>query len=641
MIKQGLVWVIGLAGLVLGIGIGTRLDAFLGGAPTNAQTASSPGMADDAPVYQSGPYKVSVAVNPEAPTVGNNKLMVKVMDAQGNPVEDAQIEAFGQMPAMGAMPAMRAPAHLEPVAPGEYAGPMNLEMSGEWPLSVKVEKPGMGATALSFDMATGRPGLQLTSGGTKLKSAGSQAASTGGMSTDAPRYRAGQFKFDVEVEPETPKVGENRLIIDLQDQEGNPISDAQVKAVAEMPAMGAMPAMQAQADIEETAPGEYVGTFDLSMSGEWPLSIEIQKKGMHGQRVTFDMATGRPGLQIVSGAVAEGQSGMQAMQMEEAPPGSIMVDSQRRQLIGVATGEVAYQDFTRTIRAVGLVTYDERRLSDVNLRFDAWIGALYADYVGEHVSKGEALFTVYGPDLLAAQREYLEVLKSRSDQTTGLVEAARKRLLLFDMTATQIKELESRGEPLDYVPILAPRSGTVVEKQVVTGTANPAGTTLMRIADLSQVWVEAEVYEAELPLVQEGMSAVISLPYLPGKIYRAKVDYVYPYLQGMTRTGRVRLTLNNPDGVLKPDMYAEVKLQADLGRRLVVPEEAVVFAGDSRVVFEDFGGGRLAPRKILTGLRNEGYIEVLDGLQPGDKVVTSGNFLIASETRLKAGIEQW
>jgi len=173
---------------------------------------------------------------------------------------------------------------------------------------------------------------------------------------------------------------------------------------------------------------------------------------------------------------------------------------------------------------------------------------------------------------------------------------------------------------------VAPRGGTVIAKRVVAGTAQPAGAPLLRIADLSHVWAEAEIYEDEIPFVEEGTPAVITLPYLPGNMYEARVEYVYPYLQGMTRTGRVRLTLNNPDGVLKPDMFAEVQLKADLGGHLVVPEEAVIFAGKSRSVFEDLGGGRLSPRKVRTGQRNEGYIEILAGLQAGDKVVTSGNF---------------
>jgi membrane fusion protein, copper/silver efflux system len=642
MSKRGLACFIGLAGLVLGVVIGIQLNDiqldgiqlndFLGADSRDAQMASSPGMPDDAPVYRSGPFKISVAVTPEVPEVGQNKLMVKVMDAHGKPLEDAQIQAFGQMSAMGAMPAMRAPAQLQRIAPGEYMGPMKLGMSGEWPLSVNIKKPGMGATALSFDMATGRPGLELTSGGTMVQSAGADTDS------GEPKYHSGPFNLDVTVEPKAPQVGKNRLVISLNDEDGKSIARAKIHAQATMPAMGAMGAMQAPVTFKETAPGRYAGTFQLPMSGSWPLSIQIQKEGMGSQTISFDMATGRPGLQIISGAVAADHLGMQAA---PTPPGTIMVDSHRRQLIGVKIGKVTYRDLTRRIRAVGQVVYNESKLSDVTLRFEAWIGELYADYVGKHVKQGDVLFTVYGPELLAAQQQYLEVLKSRSGLTDGLIDAARKRLLLWDMTPAQIDELERRGEPLDYVPIMAPRSGTVVEKHVVTGTANPVGKTLMRIADLSQVWVEAEVYEGELPLVKEGMLAVVTPPYLPGKIFKAKIDYVYPYLQNMTRTGRIRLTLPNSDGDLKPHMYAEVNLKADLGRRLVVPEEAVIFAGDERVVFEDLGGGRLAPRKIKTGQRNEDYIEVLKGLQPGDKVVTSGNFLIASETSLKAGIQQW
>ena len=295
---------------------------------------------------------------------------------------------------------------------------------------------------------------------------------------------------------------------------------------------------------------------------------------------------------------------------------------------------------TRTIRAEGRIGYDESRLADVSLKFDAWIGELHADYVGVRVDKGEPLFTVYGPALLAAQQEYLE-LKRRGSASPTLLSAARKRLALWDMSDGEIATLEKRGEPFDYVAMHAPISGTVVAKNVVEGTAHKAGMTLLRIADLSQVWVEADIYEGELPLVAEGMPVTVTLPYLLGEQFEGRVDYIYPYLDGASRTGRVRLTVANPEGHLKPEMYAEVKLQADLGRRVAVPEEAVIIAGELRVVFEDLGGGRLAPRKVQTGQRAGGFIEIIAGIEAGDRVVTSGNFLIASESRLKAGMEQW
>jgi Cu(I)/Ag(I) efflux system membrane fusion protein len=222
-----------------------------------------------------------------------------------------------------------------------------------------------------------------------------------------------------------------------------------------------------------------------------------------------------------------------------------------------------------------------------------------------------------------------------------MIDAARRRLELWDVSAEEIAALEQRQTPLDYVPIAAPRSGVVVSTSVVEGSSRPAGTTLMRIADLSEVWVEAQVYEADLAMVSVGMPATVTLPYLPGQRFEGEIDYVYPFLDAASRTTRVRMSLDNTDGVLKPDMYAEILLAADFGERLVVPTEAVIFAGETRVVFENLGGGRLAPRRIQTGLRNAGYIEVLDGLEAGAQIVTSGTFLIAAESRLSSGLEQW
>jgi Cu(I)/Ag(I) efflux system membrane fusion protein len=209
------------------------------------------------------------------------------------------------------------------------------------------------------------------------------------------------------------------------------------------------------------------------------------------------------------------------------------------------------------------------------------------------------------------------------------------------MSTQEIKALEQRGEPQDYVPIYAPRSGTLIERHIADGSAAKMGQTLLTIADLSRVWIEAEVFEADLDLVKVGMAASVTLPYLPGRTYSATVEYVYPYLHEQTRTGRIRLSLANQNGELKPGMYAEVSLKVEIGHKLSVPEEAILVAGDSRVVFVDLGGGRLKPVWIKAGRNAQGFVEVLDGLSLGDVVVTSGNFLIAAETRLKTGIDQW
>ena len=230
-------------------------------------------------------------------------------------------------------------------------------------------------------------------------------------------------------------------------------------------------------------------------------------------------------------------------------------------------------------------------LKKVSLKYDAWIGELDADYVGAYITRGQRLFSIYSPELLAAQQEYLEARRrlSRRASDDSLLSAARQRLKLWDVSDSEIAALEERGAPREYVPIYSSAEGTVVAKHIDSGSAAKSGETLLRIADLSQVWVEAELYEADLEMVREGTAASISLPYLPGRSFDAAIDYVYPYLDQTSRTGGVRLTLNNADGVLKPDMYAEVSLTIELGHRLAIPEDAVLFAGASRVVFVDLG----------------------------------------------------
>ena len=596
-------------------------------------TATANGPSALQPAYRAGPFQLGIELDPETPHVGNNTLNLVLLDHQGQTVSGATIKAVAEMPAMGAMAAMQAPADMTEIEPGLYRGIFEPAMEGSWPLTLQISKEGVGSARVSFDLATGRKGLQPASGVTALAQEGEGTDEVG--TTELP-YRSGPYRLDVSIEPATPRVGENVLSVVLRNADGEPLENAEIKVVAEMPAMGAMPAMQAPAEMMQIEPGLYRGAFEPSMEGSWPLTLKIQAPGMPARQISFDLATGREGLQLASGAVRTDGGDM----ADEAPPGTVTLDNRRRQLIGVKTAEAQAMAMTRTIRAAGRIAYDETRLADVSLKFDAWIGELDADYVGVAVAKGEPLFPVYGPELLAAQQEYLE-LKRRGSASPTLLSAARKRLALWDMSDGEIATLEKRGEPFDYVAMHAPISGTVVVKNVVEGTAHKAGMTLLRIADLSQVWVEADIYEGELPLVTPGMPVTVTLPYLPGEQFEGRVDYIYPYLDGASRTGRVRLTVANPEGHLKPEMYAEVKLQADLGRRVVVPEEAVIIAGELRVVFEDLGGGRLVPRKVQTGQRAGGLIEIIKGIEAGDKIVTSGNFLIASESRLKAGMEQW
>lgn len=592
--------------------------------------------ANDTP-YRAGPFRFGLSIQPTTPRVGENTFTLVLNDADGNPVADANIEAIAEMPAMGSMAAMRAPADIKETSPGTYMGTFEPYMEGSWPLSLRIGKEELGSVRVNFDLATGRKGLQLSSGATNTAKTGADSTKT-----DQLPYRSGEFMFDANITPRVPRVGKNTLSIRLKTVDGEPIDNASISAIAEMPAMGSMAAMRAPADMEQVGPGEYKGNFEPYMEGSWPLTLEIAAPGIPERRVNFDLATGREGIQLSSGASRTGASQTDDDMMEEAPPGAVTLDSRRTQMIGVKKALAEFRPLTRSIRTVGKVDYDQTRISDVTLKFDAWIGELYADAPGKHIRKDEPLFTVYSPELLSAQQEYLELRKRSGTSTANsLLTAARKRLLLWDMSAKEITALEQRGTPFDYVVIRAPRAGVLVSKNIVEGSSHRAGMTLLRIADLSQLWIEADVYEADLALVSAGMRASISLPNVNKTTHEATVVFVYPYVDAVTRTARLRFEIDNADGELKPDMYAQATLIADLDERLAVPEAAVIIAGQTRYVFEDIGDGRFAPRKVKTGVRADGYIEILDGLDDGDCVVTSGNFLIASESRLKAGIDQW
>ena len=334
---------------------------------------------------------------------------------------------------------------------------------------------------------------------------------------------------------------------------------------------------------------------------------------------------------------------------QEVESGVVTLNPQRRQAIGIRTAVVERRPVSIRTRAVGKIVYDETRLAEVTVKYPGWVGALRADATGVRVRRGEPLFTLYSPELYATQEELLTAIASRSaaratsapERADYLVEAARQRLRLWDIDDPQIEEILARGEPQKYLPILSPVDGYVIEKSIVQGAAVEPGQALYRIAGLDRIWIEAEVYESELPLVSLGQEALVTLPYLPGQTFRGRVSFVYPYLAEQTRTGRIRVELPNPGLELKPDMYANVELVSERGMRLVVPEEAVLYTGPRRLVFLDLGEGRLRPQEIQVGPKSGDFYEVLSGLEEGELVVTSGNFLVAAESRLKSALHHW
>ena len=332
----------------------------------------------------------------------------------------------------------------------------------------------------------------------------------------------------------------------------------------------------------------------------------------------------------------------------EAPTVEIPVD--RQQLIGVKVFEAALKPLQKNIRTVGRIEYDERRISTVNMKFEGWIEKLHVDYTGRYVKKGEPLAEIYSPELIATQQELINITKwtkqskdvrdeniSRmlSKDSETLAEAAKQRMRLWDISDAQIKKIEEIGKPVRTLTLYSPVSGYVVQKTALQGMKVMPGDKLFDIADLSSVWVVSDVYEYDLPFVKVGQTAHISLSYFPGKEFASKVDYIYPALSAETKTAKVRFTLPNPGGLLKPQMFTNVELKVNLGNRLTVPEESVIDTGLRQVVYVDKGDGNFEPREVMTGIKAEGMVEVTNGLKAGEKVAFSANFLIDSEAQLK------
>jgi len=319
----------------------------------------------------------------------------------------------------------------------------------------------------------------------------------------------------------------------------------------------------------------------------------------------------------------------------------------RQQLIGVKTAVVGKQQLETAIRAVGKVDYDEQRIAHVNLRISGWVEDLFVGYTGQLVRKRQPLFTLYSPDLVAAQDEYLLALRAEEqvrdsplpevrEQAAQMVQAARDRLRLWTITDQQITELARRGTAQTYLTIFSPIAGHVIDKQVFKGMFVEPQTKVYVIADLSAVWVHAEIYEYEVPFVRVGQSATLTLDAYPGESFHGRVTYIYPYMNKEARTVKVRLEFLNPGSRLKPDMYGTVVIRVDRGRKLAVPDQAVLDSGIRKIVFVAKGKGLFEPRQVTLGPKVGPYYEVIEGLVEGDRIVTSGTFLLDSESKLMA-----
>ena len=339
----------------------------------------------------------------------------------------------------------------------------------------------------------------------------------------------------------------------------------------------------------------------------------------------------------------EGMAGMPGM--SAAPSGAVAIPAVARQLIGVRSASAAYTTLTQEIRTVGTVGYDERGLTQVTLKISGWVREVFVNSIGRPVRKGEPLFTFYSPDLLATQDEYLLAVKTQAQLATSpldeakanaasLVASARERLRLWDLTDAQITALEHRGKAEPVLTVYAPSSGIVLKREALPGKYVEPGTTLYEVADLSTVWISADIYESEVASVKLDQPISVSFSAYPGETFRGNMAYIYPSVNMEARTVRVRFELPNPELKLKPGMYGNVTLQTDAVKALVVPKEAVLETGLRQLVFMDRGQGQYEQTLVKLGRRSQDEVEVMEGLKEGDRIVTSANFLLDAESKL-------
>lgn len=341
---------------------------------------------------------------------------------------------------------------------------------------------------------------------------------------------------------------------------------------------------------------------------------------------------------------------MPGMAMENSASGEspkVFIAPEKQQTIGIHSVPAKRKEIASEIRTLGRVAFDETRVTHIHTKVNGWIQDVFVNFVGQPVKRGQPLFTVYSPDLLSTQQEYLLALRSQKQLgnssyswvakgSNDLAESARERLKLWDVPDSEIRSIEKTGEPIKALTVFSPVGGVVMERSAYHhGTYITPEMELYMIVDLSKVWLLADVYEKDLSLIRTGQTAEIEYPYGNQKSISGKVSFFYPTLNAQTRTGQVRIELPNPDNQLKPDQYLNVRIQVEKAEQLVVPSDAVLNTGEQQYVFIDSGDGYFEPREVKAGVQTPDGTAIEDGLKEGEPVVTAANFLLDSESKLK------
>lgn len=487
----------------------------------------------------------------------------------------------------------------------------------------------------------------------------------GGSAEGPPRgeFTAGDYRFKISQEPAVIGPGANRLAVQVQDPQGSAVAGARLRAVLLHPGDvdHSTPHLDLVAD--ETRPGHYQVELELAGEGTWPLVLEIQAEGGGHADLVLQLTPGSDRIETlaatpagiayytcpmhpsVKGAAA-GQCPLCGMDLtpvshEDLASGSVVVDARRRQLIGLQTAAAHTGPLTEEIRLIGTVRYDPAGTVDVALPLRGTVGEVFVSQEGTTVARGTPLFTISSPELRAREQELLDALRRSQDGQSAELRFARRSLLALGVSNEDVEQLLRERRAAPARTIVAPTAGRVHWTQVLPGMGFESGQSLLQIVDPARVQVTATVYENDLPLLRGKMPARVRLPYLGGTELRGTITHLGSALNRHSHTIDAYISLNYQGPPLPQNASADVFLDLVHAPQVLVPEEAVIHAGDTRLVFVDLGEGRLAPRRIHTGRRNRTEVQVLDGLQPGDQVVTAGAFLLASESKLKTGIEQW
>lgn len=411
------------------------------------------------------------------------------------------------------------------------------------------------------------------------------------------------------------------------------------KAMADMPGMGSDSTKKPESSGKDMA--NKAATKNPTPSGE--RKIVYYYDSMNPTFRSPKPGTATDGMPLVPRYADEEEA------TANMPVGTVKVPEGKQQLIGVTTAIVQREPLFRTIRAVAQLTADETKLAHVHLKVTGWIDKVYVDYIGQLVKKGQPLFTLYSPDLVSTEQEYLIARRGKqylgdstfpdaSQGAESLLRSARERLRLWDISDEQIKKLDETGEVTRTLTFYSPITGFVLDRKAFPQTNVTPDMELYSMADLSTIWATAEIYEYEVPYVRVGQKAQMEVSYVTGKTYSGRVTYILPTVDPQTRTVKVRVEFANPKFELKPGMFSEILLKIDYGSQIVVPPDAVLDSGDKQTVFVALPDGYFEPREIKTGAKLDDKVIVLSGLKAGEKIVTSGNFLIDSESRLKSAM---